>query len=655
MANNMYYTMQVDASSLDGYHTSGTCRTTPPSAAGRLPRKEANLKTVVHQKQPTAAVYNDPFIVSTPNSTKPDAAVRKYIRSHVMRGKNRRRGTAKQQHATIPPPPDQDPDAVPGPGLDYKMMDWLNGTLDGSEGRYLHPKSDLVRMVRGECMALFVPKVIGNELSFVRFADPIRPQMVSQVLKFFAVIKQYMHPLEMCVDTEEMRPHLWVDYLSIDKAYIHSILFAAQALPDVLESKDAKVGRQAIMHLTNTLRLLQGNLANKSLATTDFTIAAVLILIMVAGATGDADGLEKHMLGLSHMVRLRGGIVPLRENPMLQMKVCRSDIALTHEKGTKPFFFSSPSDISLQDEWPTDLATSLRNLVSPNSSSPQCTPSLITVLCSPPSPANNLLSLVWTDLHEFSQTSNNLLSKLMPSGKSVSDINMSCILNQTSPHQKIPAHIYHAVLVASQYRLLRLEDSSSSPTTDPKETLLRLGMLAFCTTVFLHIEVVKWSYTALTQKLRRSVLLMSTNNSPHNVPGLGYNGTENVSDNDLMKLNLWFLFQVFIAFHQQPMRGWAKTKNVTNDVPPPPSSEEEELIVKMVGEILEALGIMQLEHDQGVAALEEKIWEILREHMWADLIQRDRGRVLLERALRRKKEIRKTNNRDRNGIGLLCI
>lgn len=106
-----------------------------------------------------------PFIVST-TVAKPDPKTREFIRSHVMKGKNkgkayhiRRKGTRTSTRAGVPvdaEPPGQIPTI-----WDYRPLG-------------------------------FIPKRVGSELSFVPFADEIDSSLEVPVVK--------------CIHKEPLRP-----------------------------------------------------------------------------------------------------------------------------------------------------------------------------------------------------------------------------------------------------------------------------------------------------------------------------------------------------------------------------------------------------------------------------------------------------------------
>lgn len=59
------------------------------------------------------------------------------------------------------------------------------------------------------------------------------------------------------------------------------------------------------------------------MATSDSTICVVVCLVTTSALVGDYEAAKKHMVGLSKMVELRGGLGAFKENGQVQLKLCR--------------------------------------------------------------------------------------------------------------------------------------------------------------------------------------------------------------------------------------------------------------------------------------------------------------------------------------------
>lgn len=127
-----------------------------------------------------------------------------------------------------------------------------------------------------------------------------------------------MYPVEPYVQS---RDEQWLEYLAVDRAFLHSMLSAALAYLDY--ARKATVGEKALYHLKESLHTLNQNLDDRHLATSDSTISTVLALTMLSHALDEMNTAQKHMEGLNLLVTLRGGISRLQNNAELQVKVLR--------------------------------------------------------------------------------------------------------------------------------------------------------------------------------------------------------------------------------------------------------------------------------------------------------------------------------------------
>lgn len=134
------------------------------------------------------------------------------------------------------------------------------------------------------------------------------------------IIKQSMYPIELCLEFD-YRGSIWFQYLQMDPIYLHSTLWTAQAYFDWIKGHGSSLA--SMYHETNTLHLLQKRVTDSRMATTDITISVVVTLVMMTILLGNHEASRKHMAGLHKMVNIRGGLYVFKENPQLQLKVCR--------------------------------------------------------------------------------------------------------------------------------------------------------------------------------------------------------------------------------------------------------------------------------------------------------------------------------------------
>ncbi|KXX77080.1 hypothetical protein MMYC01_206332 [Madurella mycetomatis] len=489
------------------------------------------------------ALQCSPFIILTPSQAKLDPAIRKQVRSYVMRGKNRKSHSLHDKVA---------------------VGSWINGRQGLELGQPTAADQG-------------IPRRVGNDMTHIPFADEMKPYMQDLAFKWFTILKNAMYPIEACVQPSNRQ---WVEYLAYDRAYVHSVLFAAQGFFDYV--REARFGNVTMRHLTSALNMLRQNLLSKDLATSDSTISTVLTLTLMADILGDTDAARQHIQGLYQMVSLRGGIRSLGYNSELQSKVLRADLGIAISTGSKPLFFASgfswDSYLAPRDAAGSSSSSHRNNISSINTPFPALTSDL------------RLLNTA-ADLQQFSVSAN--------------------LAFQTG--LKMPADAFHEILVSVQYRLLALQHehdealsslslSSSLPSSSKHkcrgeqekkeerqaETLLRLGMLAFTTTTFLQIQELPMRYPDLAARMRRAVNDMADR-------GKAEGGEE------MRRLELWFLFVARIS--------------VVGGV------EDEEMLARAAKEALKVLGLMGI----GSGAGWREVRDVLKGYMWIDWVHSARG------------------------------
>lgn len=261
---------------MDGSHG-----TRAPTAAGTKPRASSRTKRIPKSEKPQD---NNPFIITTP-SAKIDPAARKQIRSHVMRGKNRKRVD---------------------PRRNVTLGSWINDCQA--------PPAAPVKMPD----QMVIPRRVGTEISHFQLVDVVDPHRTQLVFAWFSVIKQNMYPIETVIQPPK---DPWLDYLAYDSAYLQCVLFASQAFLDW--GRERRIGELSFHHLNAAMQSLRQTLAKDDLTASDSTIAVVVTLSMMAGVLHDCSAASKHLEALFHLLQMRGGIRAVQHNPQLQIKVFR--------------------------------------------------------------------------------------------------------------------------------------------------------------------------------------------------------------------------------------------------------------------------------------------------------------------------------------------
>ncbi|KAF7562841.1 hypothetical protein G7046_g1284 [Stylonectria norvegica] len=299
----------------------------------------------------SAANDSDPFIITT-SLDKPDPKTRKFIRSHVMRGKNTRRARFIKQLAREDA--EQSPRALEVQAI---MKRWIP----------THP-----RKVASELFGL----------------DALTtPYMHDLIYRAFAIIVPSTYTIENTLVEGSHQDLFCLSNLSRHPAMVHSLIFTTQAFHDM--SVGPTYGKEAQFHLSKTLYYLQESLNDSELAISNSTMAIVTSLATAAVMVGELDTAKKHMDGLYRIVQLRGGLKSLGEGSMTEHKAQRIDLGLAMGIGSTMRFFPKQKSIS----WSYHLlhGKSANQFAEINKAYPRPDPKLLTV---------------WADLSEFSKTVN---------------------------------------------------------------------------------------------------------------------------------------------------------------------------------------------------------------------------------------------------------
>lgn len=248
----------------------------------------------------TPADDTSPFIVTTPTNQSVENG-RKFIRSHAMRGKNRKR-----------PPP--------------RPASWINGTYLGSESSLKENQ-------------LSVPARVGHEFSCIACPPELSPALLDIIWKcklsatipgaIFAnssraEVRRATSLPEFSL-TSDRAKNSWLEPIVSDVACFHFTLFIAKTYQDFQIQGQKESSQSALIHFIKALGILQQRLASgeDEASICDSTILVIVGLITAAISLGDFDAASKHMKGLHQIVALRGGILAFRLNKKLQAKILR--------------------------------------------------------------------------------------------------------------------------------------------------------------------------------------------------------------------------------------------------------------------------------------------------------------------------------------------
>ncbi|KAH8646329.1 hypothetical protein BX600DRAFT_477523 [Xylariales sp. PMI_506] len=272
-----------------------TARRGAPRSSRRQPARRDAEEMSTAPKKPEPM----PFIM-VQGAGKPPTHMKKFIRSHVMKGKNK---------------------AKPKPDLEMKIQ--ALARLKVMEAYYS------------------IPERVGSDASLIHFADPIDAPMSRAILQFHAYWKRSMYNLTDAINMTT-NDRLWVEPLAFDSLYLHSMAFTALSFTAVRSGSYNKSNQtQLLSHFSTAVRLLRERLALED--STKFSSATgivILALVVHARMTGDYETAKQHMIGFWNLVHLQGGGSIYNENPHLLMEMFRYDLGLALDRGFKTAFFS---------------------------------------------------------------------------------------------------------------------------------------------------------------------------------------------------------------------------------------------------------------------------------------------------------------------------
>lgn len=258
-----------------------------------------------------------------------------------------------------------------------------------------------------------------------------------------SLVMKSMYPFSICESLTPAEASGWVNYMLSDNVYMQAMVFSTAAQADALAGRTQSLS--TLGHASRALKALQARLnsCDESLAISDSTIMAVVLLAGVAEWFDYGEHVENHLDGLQRMIALRGGFSALPSTgDELWTKVCRVDLGLALRRGTRPVFFRK--DIS----WDAYLTEGTFKRVAPSPLSSELQGLLESM--------HAKLRNVWLDLRSFTSMAN--------------------LAHQSG--LKIPTDYFGEIIASILYRLLH----QSYPARTAQE-VVRQGMLAFAAAI----------------------------------------------------------------------------------------------------------------------------------------------------------------------------
>ncbi|CAM1501323.1 Fc.00g104850.m01.CDS01 [Cosmosporella sp. VM-42] len=391
------------------------------------------------------------------NERNDNASDKLLIRSHCMRGKNKRadsRRSIRQAKRAVKEASQQTrpaPTSQPIPVLDLVLSTMANGHAPPSaraEAQSLAYEVLLLRL-RG-------PLTPPSHPAVARFADKSHKttqEIMHQVINF-GRFTDTSYTIERCIDFDIYRnnnPAL----LLFDDVFFHSILLTTYALHDF--SMRRPLAKTSRFYLGRTLALLNEQLSDDKAYMLDSTMYVMLCLTVMACIFGDYTATSAHISGLQRIVHLRGGFEYLRLQHKLHFKLESADLVWCLSFGGVPRFLEDPLtwDPFFIGPWPIS-----DNRMTQLSSSDRLDPRLLAT---------------FHDLQYLAALVN----------------------DHYQTKTRLRANLFQPAMSSIQARLLKLKDM---PTDRPSQGLC-LAALAFLTTTF-QLPGSRLPYTYLAHRLR---------------------------------------------------------------------------------------------------------------------------------------------------------
>lgn len=262
-------------------------------------------------------------MTATPRG-QPAAEDRKLIRSHVMRGKNTRKrrplGLLSRGAPAVTAATPSSEDCVEGNDPTGRKLP-CNDSFTWCGEPSLIP-----RAVSTFNFITFPEEIDVKARSMLCTCKSLRPRSgtytpVDMIFDAdFTHLKGNMYPIARYSFSDAADAY-WFDWIQVDLAYLHSILFTMSFFYDTLSGQESETTRY---YLCRAIRELNKQLADSETALSDSTSTVVMAMVLISACFGDLESAHIHMAGLKRIIALRGGIASYKSRPLLQAKLYRS-------------------------------------------------------------------------------------------------------------------------------------------------------------------------------------------------------------------------------------------------------------------------------------------------------------------------------------------
>ncbi|OQD64762.1 hypothetical protein PENPOL_c007G03700 [Penicillium polonicum] len=275
-------------------------------------------------------------------------ADRSQVRSHCMKGRNKREGSRRSDREAR-----RAAKQVASMNVDTAAVSTITGRSSSATAQRENASISTMiqRRVNQKSESLDerpwvrppqAPRGFAFGEAVDQFANAVGQMSESLIRQFvtFNRITEASYPLvQIVVDFNDDRD-LGSIWPSFDKSFLHTILFSNSAVNDW--AQNLPLAKSSQFHLGRALTLLNKKLATGAAHLDDTTIYTVMLLAIVSSTSGDYDASNIHMAGLQRLVEMRGGHGHLRGDPVTQFKLECLDLMWCLIAGGAPRFLKGP-------------------------------------------------------------------------------------------------------------------------------------------------------------------------------------------------------------------------------------------------------------------------------------------------------------------------
>ncbi|VUC29345.1 unnamed protein product [Clonostachys rosea] len=154
-----------------------------------------------------------------------------------------------------------------------------------------------------------------------------------ELLYQYGRLKEAIYPIDNCVEFEIIQDD-YIGWFATESAFVQSILFMGSALQDLAMQRS--LTRTTLFHLRKTLSLLNDALSNRKEHLNDALLYTVFNLSLIATIIGEDEAFNIHLSGIRKLMQLRNQHTRQGINSRLGFKISRLELSAYTSTGTLP-------------------------------------------------------------------------------------------------------------------------------------------------------------------------------------------------------------------------------------------------------------------------------------------------------------------------------